>query len=959
MNSYKKFFAVSALTLAMAGCNQMAASNSKSSSVQPTQKAASLQLNIEKYQLPNGLDVVLHQDKSDPVVAIAIQYHVGSNREKPGRTGFAHFFEHMLFQDSKHVGPGNFIKNIGNMGGTLNGGTWQDGTIYYEAFPSDGLEKVLWMESDRMGYFINTLTQAGLENEKQVVKNEKRQGVDNRPYGHTDSVLLKTLYPEGHPYSWDVIGSLADLQNATLEDVREFYDQWYGVNNATLVLAGDFESDQAKAWINKYFSEFKPRGNVDPLPPMPVSISKSKSLYHEDNFAKLPELTLTYPTIEKYQKDAYALQLLADLLSDGKDSALYQILVEQDKLAPSVEASSSNSEIAGVFQIRIRAFNDIKLDKVRQSIEQALALFAKDGFSDQQLARIISGRETAFYNSLNSVFNKASELAQANEFSGDPGLVATEIERFRAVTRADIMSVFKRYLQGQNTIATSFVPKGKADLALSGAVKADVDEEKIVQGSEQQMAATDTSTTLAPAVELKSSFDRYVVPPYGEQPQINLPAIWQTSLASGVKVLGIAHNELPLVSFSIRVMGGHSLDKVGQSGVANLLTKIMMEGTATKTPQQFEDALGILGAELNFSADDEYITLTGSTLATHFDEVVALAQEVILQPRWDQTQWQRIKQQTVARIQQASANPGAIAANVYAKLMYGDNSMMAQPVTGTEAQVNSITLEDVKAFYRDNLVANLASIHVAGQITQQQVVKSLKPLATQWKQGQVTLPKPTMAQPIEQAKVYFVDVPGAKQSFIRIGSRAMTADSSDYYPTVAVNHNLGGSFSGQLFQILRLQKGYTYGAYSGVSQANAGGVFTAQSSVRSNVTLESLQTFRDIMSDYGKNFDQSALDNTKSVLAKANALAFETTGDLMGVLQDISSYRLADNYVEEYQKVLSELTLPQASKAISQYMNPDKMIYLVVGDAQTQLGRIKELGLGEPVLLDHSGQPVM
>ncbi|NQZ12039.1 MAG: insulinase family protein, partial [Algicola sp.] len=428
MNNFKKIFAVSALTLAIAGCSNQSAPDKTVTAPQTQHNKQSVKLSIEKYQLANGLEVVLHQDKSDPVVAAAIVYHVGSNREKPGRTGFAHFFEHMLFQNSENVGKGNFIKNIGNMGGTLNGGTWQDGTIYYETFPKDGLEKILWMESDRMGYFINTLTQEGLETEKQVVKNEKRQSVDNRPYGHTNGVTLKALYPEGHPYSWGVIGSLEDLQNATLTDVREFYQQWYGVNNGTLVLAGDFDTKQTKIWIEKYFGEFEPRGNVEPLSPMPVSLEHSKSLYHEDNFAKLPELTLTYPTVPMYQKESYALQLLADLLSDGKDSVFYQTIVEQDKLAPNALARSDNAEIAGTFAIKVRAFNDTDLDKVKVSIDKAMAKFAQSGFTDQQLARIMTGRETALYNDMTSVFNKAATLATHNEFGGDPGLISSEIE---------------------------------------------------------------------------------------------------------------------------------------------------------------------------------------------------------------------------------------------------------------------------------------------------------------------------------------------------------------------------------------------------------------------------------------------------------------------------------------------------------------------------------------------------
>jgi len=962
MKQFTKIFAVSALALAMQSCGVSTSQNTEQSpSTQSTdQKTKAITLALKQYQLPNGLKVVLHQDKSDPVVSVAIQYHVGSNREKLGKTGFAHFFEHMLFQNSENVGAGNFIKNIGNMGGILNGGTWQDGTIYYEVVPSDGLEKVLWMESDRMAYFINTVTQAGLENEKQVVKNEKRQSIDNRPYGHTELVTLEALYPEGHPYSWSVIGSLDDLQNATLADVREFYQQWYGVNNATLVIAGDFENSQATAWVEKYFAELQPRGDVTPLPPMPVAIEKSVSLYHEDNFASLPELTLSFPTIEHYSADSYALDLLADLLSDGKDSPFNQAIIEQDKLAPQASAYNSSSELAGVFTIKVRAFNNVALDNVKTSIDSALAKFATNGFTDQQLARIMTRRETEFYNGLTSVFDKAAAIAQHTEFNGDPSFITKEIEQYRKVTRSDITRVFYKYIHGKNYIATSFVPKGQSELALTGAIKANVVEEKIIQGAEKTMAEQGTNlveklTSIAPE---KSSFDRSVMPSDGKKVTVQLPKVSEAALENGIKVLSIEHNELPLVSFSIRVMGGHTLDPDGKDGVANLLTSIMMEGTKNKTPQQLENALGELGASLRFIASDEYITLTGSTLSSNFAQVMSLAQEVLLEPRWDESQWARIKQETLAYIQQANANPGAIAANVYAKLLYGADSKLATSVTGTADNVNTITLDDVKDYYNRNIVANLATVHVAGNVTQAQILATTTSLEDNWKNGNVELPKAQSVTQLDAPELYFVDVPGAKQSFIRIGNRAMVANDDNFYSTFAVNHQLGGSFSGLLFQILRLEKGYTYGAYSRVTRQNAGGTFTASSSVRSNVTLESLQTFRDILGSYGDNFNQAALEGTKSVLEKSDARSFETTNDLMGVLQNISSFNLANNYVEQQQVILTELTLPEAKQAISTYINPDKMTYLIVGDAKTQLARLKELNLGAVTLLDRNGNKI-
>ena len=295
-----------------------------------------LSLEYEKYTLENGLDVVLHQDDSDPVVALSIVVHVGSNREKPGRTGFAHYFEHMLFQKSENVPNGGFFKNISEWGGTFNGGTSTDFTIYFETVPKDALEKVLWMESDRMGYFINAVDVASLEGEKPVVQNEKRQRVDNQPYGHTQSVILKALYPEGHPYNWTVIGELEDLQNATIDDVKEFYEQWYGPNNATLVIAGDIDKAGVKEMIEKYFGEIPSRGIDTPMEPQPVTLDETKVFYYEDNFAQLPEIRMTFPTVEQYHPDQWALDALGQILSQGKRAPLYKAIVEDSKLAPNV-----------------------------------------------------------------------------------------------------------------------------------------------------------------------------------------------------------------------------------------------------------------------------------------------------------------------------------------------------------------------------------------------------------------------------------------------------------------------------------------------------------------------------------------------------------------------------------------------------------------------------------------------
>ena len=370
-----------------AGCNQPGTDEFK--------------VNFEKFTLDNGMEVIFHVDNSDPVTAVALTIHVGSAREKKGRTGFAHLFEHLLFLESENLGKGGLDKMSARIGGSgANGSTSRDRTNYFQTVPNDALEKMIWAEADKLGYFINTVTEEVLAKEKQVVKNEKRQGVDNRPYGHTSYVIDKNLYPEDFPYNWQVIGSLEDLQNATLEDVKEFYRKWYVPNNATLVIAGDFDPKQAKEWVKKYFDEI-PRGEeILPLEEDKNVLTETKKLYYEDNFARLPELNIAWPSVPQYEKDSYALDVLAELLAGNKTSPFYKILIEDKKLTSRVNTWNQTSELAGSFRLSIRAFAGIKLEDVKTAIDEGFQKFETDGISDADLNRIKAGQETSYYRSL-------------------------------------------------------------------------------------------------------------------------------------------------------------------------------------------------------------------------------------------------------------------------------------------------------------------------------------------------------------------------------------------------------------------------------------------------------------------------------------------------------------------------------------------------------------------------------
>lgn len=914
----------------------------------------SFKIDYEKYTLANGLEVILHEDHSDPIVSVAILFNVGSNREKPGRTGFAHFFEHMLFQNSENVGKGNFFKIINDVGGEFNGGTWNDGTIYYEVLPKDALERILWMESDRMGYMINTVTEPVLENEKQVVKNEKRQRVDNQPYGHAGYVIDKAIYPADHPYNWQVIGSLQDLQAATIDDVKEFYEKWYGPNNATMVIAGDISRPEVKQLVDKYFGEIPTRPAVEPIKPRPGNLTKTVSLMHEDNFAQLPELRMVWPSVEEGHEDSYALSYLGQLLSQGKRAPLYKVLVEEKELAPSAAAFNSGLEIAGKFNVLVRAHSGKDLDEVHAAVEEALARFEQNGIDDRDMDRIKNSLETEFYNGLSSLLNKSFQLAQYNEFRGTPDALAEEIRKIMAVSKEDVMRVYQRYIKGKPHVITSFVPKGKPELALTGATRAAIEEEPIVQGAEAAPLPEDDNNF----PRTPSRIDRSKVPALGPDPVTQVPAIWTNQLGNGMKVYGIESNELPLVEFSIRLKGGMLLDNADKIGVANLITDLMMEGTANKTPEQLEDAIGQLGASIQMSTAQEFITIEASCLARNFNATLALVEEMLMEPRWDADEFGRAKQRTIAQIQQQNARPEVVASRVFTRLIYGDKHPLSKSAVGTEQTVNAITLDDLKDYYNRAFSPNLASFHVVGAVATDQVNQALRSLEGRWAAKKVQMTAMPLATPVAAPELYFIDIPDAKQSVIRIGSPGVTGNDPNYFLSALVNDRLGGGSSGRLFQRLREERGYTYGAYSSFTRRPNQGFFLASSSVRSNVTREAVELFREVMADYGSTFTEEDLNITKTSSLKSRAREFETLGDKIGLLENISTLNLPLNYLQQEQDATRGLTLEQARQLIGRTIDPKHMIFVVAGDAKTQYARMHDLGFSKVTLLDRDGNAV-
>ena len=915
-------------------------------------QAAGLKLDYQKFTLPNGLDVIFHIDRSDPVVAVNLTAHVGSAREKAGRTGFAHLFEHLLFLESENLGKGGLDKMSARIGGSgANGSTSQDRTNYLQTVPKDALEKMIWAEADKLGWFINTVTEPVLAKEKQVVKNEKRQGVDNAPYGHTRYVINKALYPVDHPYNWQVIGSLEDLQNATLDDVKEFFRLWYVPNNVTLVIAGDFDPKQARQWVEKYFSEIKRGAPIEAMAKRPGVVKETVKLAHEDNFAKLPELTMAWPTVEDLHPDSYALEVLAEYLSQTKRAPFYKVLVEDGKLAPSVQSSNQSAELAGQFMLRVRAFEGKPLDEVAAAVEQAFAKFEREGISERDLNRIKAGLETRFYSAVSSVLGKSALLAEYNYLTGNPGYVEEGVRKTLAVSAADVRRVYDTYIKGKPYVATSFVPKGKLALALSGSSKADVVEEKVVQGAE---GAVDPTADAANAeyTRTPSSFDRSKEPPYGAAPSVKVPQVWETRLANGMRVHGIENKEVPLVQFDIAIDGGLLLDDPAKVGVANLMARMMTQGTAKRTPQELEEAIQQLGASINVFARLEDVRISVTTLARNYAATLALVQEILLEPRWDEKEFALVKQSVLSQIRQQEADPNALASSNFNKLIYGKDDLRSRNILGTAASVNAITIEDLKAWYRAKLTPSNARMHVIGALPKDAVAAPLAGLGRAWKARPVALPKPTAASGGGGGKVYFVDVPDAKQSVLHIGYRALAATDPDYYPATVANYILGGGgFASRLTQELREGKGYTYGIRSSFAGSKSAGPFIIASGVRSNVTLESTQLVKQILQDYAPTYTAADLETTKNFLVKSNARAFETASAKLDMLDNISKYGWRADYVKDRERIVKAMTQQQVQALSQKYLDPSKMVWLVVGDAKTQLPRMKELGFDEPVLI--------
>ena len=655
---------------------------------------------------------------------------------------------------------------------------------------------------------------------------------------------------------------------------------------------------------------------------------------------------MVFPSAERYSRDSYALNFLGDLLSGTKKSPLYTVLVKDKKLTSRVMTRNGSQELAGSFMVSVTANPDVNLTEVEKAIFEGFDKFEKDGFTEEDLTRIKAGYETRFYNSFASVQGKAFQFAEYTMNTGDPEYYKKDLAAIQAVTMADVKAVFTKYIKGKNFVETSFVPKGKVSLIVEGAKNAGIVEEDVTKAAEVKADVISEE----PIVKTITKLDRSIMPKIGPDPEVTIPTPWKTSLSNGIKVWGIAQNELPLVQYSIVIDGGHMLDKVEKAGVANLVASMMNEGTKNKTPEQLEDAIGLLGASIRVTSSNEDISVEVSSMTKNFEKTLSLVQEILLEPRWDTESFALVKSRIINNLKRNAASPDYLASSNLNKLIFG-NSVLAIDATGTEASVTAITIDDLKEYYNKYLSPSIAKFLVVGDVDQARVKAALTDLAKKWKPINVVIPEIKVQEPPDKSQIYFVDVPGAKQSVIAIGAPSIPRTDPDFFPATVANYKLGGSFNGIFNLILREEKGFTYGARSNIVGAKNYGTFIATSRVRTNSTLETVTIFKTEMGKYRKDIPQEYIDFTKSSLMKSNALRFETLGNLLSMLNTMTSFNLPDDYIKKEESFIKGLTVEKQLALVNKYIDPAKMYYVVVGDAKTQLDDLEKVGLGKPILV--------
>lgn len=880
--------------------------------------AQNIDLPYQKFVLPNGLTVLVHEDHKSPVVAVDVWYHVGSKNEEPGKTGFAHLFEHLMFGGSANL-PGSYIKNMESVGATyLNGTTNVDRTNFFETVPTPALDFALFAESDRMGHL--DISQKTLDLQRGVVQNEKRQD-ENQPYAIEDELTVKNTYPANHPYSHTVIGSMEDLNAASLADVKKWFKTYYGPSNATLVLAGDITLDKAKELVTKYF------GNIPPGPPVAhedVWIAKMSGTHVEQAQDRVPQprVSSTWNIPEYGSADLDYLDLVSDVLSSGKDSRLYKRLVYDSQVATSVEAAISPAEIGSQFIIAVMAKPGSDIPKIRQAVQQELDKFIASGPTPEELQRAKTGYEANLIRSLDPAFAQANLLAKGQVFRGNPDQYKVSLQRVQNATAQDLQNAARRWLSdGVYQLTILPYPPYKA-------------------------TGVGVNRSQPPAV--------------GAAPVLKLPPFERATLSNGLKIILTERHELPLVNFAMLVNAGYAADSLATPGTASMTSALLTDGTDRYTALQISDELQRLGAQLHSTAGIDQSIVSLSALRRNLDPSLALFADVLLHPSFPQADFLRQQKLQIAHIQQEKSIPIFEAIRVLPPLLFGSKNPYGAPLTGsgTVATVSALTQQDMVKFHSTWFKPNNATLVIVGDTTMAQIKPALEKAFGAWKPGsipQISIPK--IAEP-EQSSVYIVDKPGALQSTIIVGAVAPPRNSQDEAALETWNNILSGSFSGRLNMDIREDKHWSYGVQSLYIGARKQRPYLILAPVQTDKTKDALAELDlDLKNVSGsqppneKELKQAAADETRRL-----AGSFETIGALEQGVESIVNNNLPDDYYTTFASKVNALNTTDLEQAGKSFFNPNHLVWVIVGDRAKIEAGVRSLNLGAIHFVDADGK---
>lgn len=883
----------------------------------------------EKWKLPNGLTVIINEDHSDPIVSVAVTYKVGSSRESIGKSGFAHFFEHMMFQGSKHVGDEEHFKMISTAGGDMNGFTQNDKTVYYETVPSNNLETALWLESDRMGFLLDSLYSKKFENQRDAVKNEKGQNVENQPYGMVEELLGQTLYPFKHPYSWPVIGYTDDLNRASLDDVKNFFLRWYGPNNAILAIAGDVNPKEAMDMVVKYFGSLKPCPEVKKMKAPPVVLPTDKYASYKDNIY-LPLSYRVYPTVPAYHRDQPALDILANMMGGGNNSVFYKKF-EKTEIAAQAGVFHGSQELSGDFGMQVMMYppDDYNFEKmfnrVDSLVKDALNEFEKTGITDESLQRTKAQFESGIVGSAEDVMSKGQLLSEWTWMQSKPQFnLKDELERYNKVTKEDVTRVFNKYIKGAGAAVINVYPKGMD--------KDSVKSFNPYAGMANQADPEYQNLKYDPPVD---NFDRSKHPVPTAAKGAIVPDFYKTEFANGMKVIGTKSSETPNVVIQIQMEGGDLVlkpEEFKKVGIASMTAAMMGQSTEKYTAEQFSAELDKLGSSISFGGGKAATSITVQCLKKNTDATLKLLEEALFKPKFDEKDFKRIKKQTKESLKQDNSSASTMARKAYSSIIYGNTIWGVSPTVKT---MDKLTIDDVKDYYNKYYSPNVATATIVGDINESEIMPKLDFLKN-WKSKNVKV-EPNMNFPVvTEPQIYVVDKPFAPQSIITAGHMSMKYDATgDYYKSNVMNYAFGGAFNSRLNLNLRENKGYTYGIRSGFSGNKYAGTFTISTSVKRKATADAvMEILKETKGYTTKGITDEELNFTKSSILNGDALNYETAFQKAGFLSEIVTNGLDKNYPKQQAEILKGMTKADVSALAAKNIDMSRMVIIIVGDKE-------------------------